>query len=82
MVRPGRDRLTGVVEVDETYWGSEESGGATGRLKYTKSLIAIAAQQDGKGIGRIRLARIPDTKRQTLHRFIVQGKEKGSVMIY
>lgn len=27
MVRPGRDRLRGVVEVDETYWGSEEKGG-------------------------------------------------------
>jgi transposase-like protein len=25
MVRPGRDRLSGVVEVDETYWGSEEA---------------------------------------------------------
>ena len=81
MVRPGRDRLTGVVEVDETYWGAEESGGATGRLTYTKSLIAIAAQQDGKGIGRIRLARIPDTKRQTLHRFIVQSVEEGSTIV-
>lgn len=81
MVRPGRDRLTGVVEVDETYWGAEESGGATGRLTYTKSLIAIAAQQDGKGIGRIRLARIPDTKRQTLHGFIVQSVEEGSTVV-
>ena len=26
MVRPGRERLTGVVEVDETYWGAEEEG--------------------------------------------------------
>jgi hypothetical protein len=67
MVRPLRDRLAGVVEVDETYWGAEESGGATGRLAYTKSLIAVAAQHDGNGIGRIRLARIPDTKRETLH---------------
>ena len=24
MVRPGRERLAGVVEVDETYWGAEE----------------------------------------------------------
>ena len=31
MVRPGREKLSGVVEVDETYWGSAESGGATGR---------------------------------------------------
>jgi hypothetical protein len=26
MVRPGRERLRGVVEVDETYWGATESG--------------------------------------------------------
>ena len=28
MVRPGREKLSGVVEVDETYWGSAEFGGA------------------------------------------------------
>ena len=26
MVRPGRDRLTGTVEVDEAYWGGREEG--------------------------------------------------------
>jgi hypothetical protein len=26
MIRPGRDRLTGRVEVDETYWGGLEEG--------------------------------------------------------
>ena len=51
MVRPGRERLRGVVEVDETYWGAAESGGATGRLVYSKALIVVAAEQDGKGIG-------------------------------
>ena len=28
MVRPGRERLRGVVEVDETCWGAAESGGS------------------------------------------------------
>ena len=27
MVRPGREKLCGEVEVDETYWGSAEFGG-------------------------------------------------------
>jgi len=26
MIRPGRDKLTGIIEVDETYLGSEEEG--------------------------------------------------------
>jgi hypothetical protein len=59
MVRPGRDRLSGRVEVDETYWGSEEEG-VRGRQTESKALIVIAAQKDGDGIGRIRMRRIPD----------------------
>jgi hypothetical protein len=51
MVRPSRERLRGVVEVDETYWGAAESGGATGRLIYSKALIVVAAEQEGKASG-------------------------------
>ena len=54
MVRPGRDRLTGWVEVDETYVGGLEEGVA-GRGAVDKALIVIAAQADGKRIGRIRM---------------------------
>jgi hypothetical protein len=46
MVRPGRDRLDGVVEVDEAYWGGEETG-AIGRGAEEKALII--AEEDGKG---------------------------------
>ena len=81
MVRPGRERLSGSVEVDETYWGAAESGGAVGRLTQSKSLIAVAAQCDGTGIGRIRLGRIPDTSRATLHQFIAESIEPGSTVI-
>jgi transposase-like protein len=79
MVRPGRDRLTGTVEVDETYWGGEEEG-ARGRQTQDKALIAVAAQEDGGGIGRIRLRRIPDLTRATLHGFIAQAVEPGSTV--
>jgi len=72
MVRPGRDRLRGVVEVDETYWGGKEEGVA-GRLTEEKALIMVAADEDGKGIGRIRLRRVPDLARSTLHGFIAQS---------
>ena len=79
MVRPGRDRLSGVVEVDETYWGTQEQG-VIGRLTHDKAIIAVAAQADGRGIGRIRLRRIPNLSRPTLHRFIAESIEPGSTV--
>jgi transposase-like protein len=79
MVRPGRDRLRGVVEVDETYWGGEEEG-VIGHLTHEKALIAVAVEEDGKGIGRIRLRRIPDLTKATLHAFIGQSIEPTSVV--
>jgi len=79
MVRPGRDRLRSVVEVDETYWGGEEEG-LVGRLTQDKALIAVAAEEDGKGIGRVRLRSIPDLTKSTLHGFIAQVVEPGSTV--
>lgn len=59
MVCPGRDRLSGTVEVDETYWGAEESG-QIGRLSVNKAIIAVAVEGDGRIIGRVRLQAIPN----------------------
>jgi transposase-like protein/ribosomal protein L37AE/L43A len=83
MVRPGRERLRGVVEVDETYWGGQEAG-VRGRGAVEKALIAVAAEAApgrGQAIGRIRLRHIPDTKRATLHAFITQAIEPGSTVV-
>jgi transposase-like protein len=80
MVRPGRERLSGLIEVDETYWGAEEEG-VVGRLTEEKAIIIVAAQKDGKGIGRIRMRRIPDLTKTTLHGFIAQSIKPGSVVI-
>ena len=79
MVRPGRDRLDGVVEVDETYWGGEETG-AIGRRTELKALIVVAAQENGKGIGRIPLRSVPDLTRASLHGFIAQFIAPGSTV--
>jgi transposase-like protein len=78
MVRPGRDRLSGRVEVDETYVGGEEPE-AHARQILRKSLVAIAAQEDGRGIGRIRMA-IPDASAANLQQFIRGTIEPGSVV--
>ena len=79
MVRPGRDRLAGSVEVDETFWGSEEEG-MRGRQTESKALLVIAAQEDGKGIGRIRMRRIPDASAQSLMPFVEDAVETGSLV--
>jgi transposase-like protein len=78
MVRPGRDRLHGTVEVDEAFVGGVSSG--TGRDGVGKALVAIAAEQDGKGIGRIRLARVADGSTPSLHGFIQQAIAPGSTV--
>ena len=52
---PGAEQ-TGLVEVDETYWGAEEEG-VIGRQTERKALIAVAAEERGTGLGRIRMQR-------------------------
>ena len=79
MIRPGRDRLQGVVEIEETYVGGLEEG-VTGRETEQKALVAIAAEEDGNGIGRIRLRRIPDASECSLHTFVLAAVEPGSVV--
>src|SRR5207302_9204412 len=79
MVRPGRDRLTGWVEVDETYLGGLEEGTA-GRQHGDKALIVVAAQADGKRIGRIRLRAIQDASSGSLHSFVRDCIAPGSTI--
>jgi len=79
MVRPGRDRLSGRAEVDETYLGGLEEG-VRGRQTDKKALVAVAAEEDGRGIGRIRLRCIPDASQTSLHGFIRENIEPGSVV--
>jgi transposase-like protein len=53
---------------------------AIGRWTQLKALIVVAAQQDSKGIGRIRLRCIPDLTKATLHGFIVEAIAPGSTV--
>jgi transposase-like protein len=71
--------LSGRVEVDETYLGGLEEG-VRGRETEKKALVIVAAQEEGKGIGRIRLRRIPDASRTSLQGFIRESIEPGSVV--
>lgn len=71
-VRPGRELLTGTVEVDETYIGGEEPGLAGGRAKGKKALVVVAVEvKDPKGFGRCRMRIITDALAATVRTFIV-----------
>jgi hypothetical protein len=77
MVRPGRDRLQGVVEVDEIFIGGPRPG-KRGRGAQGKVLVVVAAQQAAKGIGRIRLTRVVDASARSLEPAITAAIEVGS----
>ena len=77
MVRPGRDRLSGLVEVDESYVGGEKSG-KRGRGAEGKALVAVAVEDKGdQGIGRIRMAVVPDASGKSLIGFVCASVAEG-----
>jgi transposase-like protein len=79
MVRPGRDRLSGVVEVDEIFIGGERPG-KRGRGAEGKTLVVVAAQEVQRGIGRIRMCRVVDAAGESLEPAVWEMVEPGSVV--
>lgn len=77
MVRPDRDQLRGVVEVDEVFIGGPRPG-ITGRGAQGKALVMVAVEEDGRKIGRIRLLRIADTSGASLKAAVLQLIEPGA----
>jgi len=80
MMRPDWDQLGGQVEVNPTYVGGGEAGRGR-RQMGNKNLVAIAAQIDGKGIGRIHLRRIPTASTIPLVAFVKHAIKPGSIVI-
>lgn len=82
LVRPGRDRLSGIVQVDETYIGGEEKGLRGGRARGKKVLTAIAVEiHEPKGLGRCRIAPIADGSSGSLHPFVRDHIEPGATVV-
>lgn len=80
MVRPGRERLAGTVEVDETFVGGVQPGGG-GRHIGTKALVAIAVEMRGKVLGRVRIGRIRDSTSGSVLPFVERSVQEGATVI-
>lgn len=82
MIRPGRDQLSGVVQVDETFVGGRRKPGKRGRGAAGKALVAIAVEdKNPNGIGRIRLQHIADASGDSLGAFAKEMIATGSVIV-
>jgi transposase-like protein len=79
MVKSGRDRLSGLVEVDETYVGGEREG-KPGRGAEGKVIVAGAVDVRGEHANRVRLKVIPNVTQAALTEFIKANVEEGATI--
>jgi transposase-like protein len=78
MVRPGRELLSGRVEVDETLVGGLTKGNPS---RHKKMVVIIAVEVKGAGMGRIRLQKIPDSTEPSITAFVRKSVATGSELI-
>jgi len=80
MVRPGRERLSGSVEVDEAYIGGKTAG-KRGHGAENKVLVAVAVEERDGRLGRVRFRCIKDASKASLVSFVSDHVESGSLVI-
>ncbi len=82
LARPGRERLTGTVEMDKTFIGGEEPGLAGGRARGKKSLVGVAVElREPKGFGRCRMGLLSDASAPALLSFLADHVAPGATLI-
>ena len=80
MIRAGRERLSGRVEVDETYVGGQKAG-TRGRGAEGKTLVLVAVEGDQKKLGRVRFRCIQTVDHATVAAFVHDYIEPGAKVI-
>ena len=94
MVRTNREKLSGIIEVDEEYIGGTLEGGKRGRGSENKQLVAVAVQLDkipgdnparpslrDYRLSKIRAKHIPNASKVELHAFVKENVVEGSTLI-
>lgn len=83
MVSPDRSKLSGNVEVDETWIGGKQAGLKGGRQRADRKalLVVIAVERREKALGRLRLEVIPSASGAVLEDFVTRNIEAGSTIV-
>jgi len=90
MVMPGRTKLSGMVEVDETIVGGRNLPGHPGRALHPNRIIVLTMVENlgrsgaggtGKGIGRARLVTLPNYQATTINAELVRNLEPDAKVL-
>jgi transposase-like protein len=83
MVVPTREKLRGVIEMDETWVGGLQTGlkGSRQLKGRTAALVIVAVERRGAGSGRVRMEVIPDFTQDTMTDFARRNIEAGSTIV-
>lgn len=83
MVRPGREPLSGKIEVDEVAVGGAVKGskGKAWRNGESKSIVVVAVEVRGDGMGRVRLKQVTNTSGNALGGFVKDAVAAGSEIV-
>jgi len=80
MIRRGRERLSGRVEVDETYIGGQKEG-VRGRGAAGKALVLVAVEGNASKLGRVRFQCVKTIDAQTVEPFVRDHVEPGTLVV-